>query len=158
MKWLKQIFITLSALLLLSYIGAAQLKTYSFEQADALQKKQKRNIAVFIYTDWCQYCQVMKRATFSNDQVVRKLNEQFYFVALNGEEKRDIRFNSNLFKYKPNGTNTGAHELAEVLGTIDGKLAYPGLIILNSRYEIIFQYSGFLNARALRTILDNTPR
>lgn len=156
MKWLKQIFITLSAMLLLSYISAAQLKTYSFEQAAELQKKLKRNIVVFIYTDWCPYCQVMKRATFSNDQVVRKLNEQFYFVALNGEEKRDIRFNSNLFKYKPNGANTGTHELAEALGTIDGKLAYPGLVLLNSRHEMIFQHSGFLNVKALRAILDNS--
>lgn len=158
MKWLKYIAITIAGILLLFYISAAQPKVYSFEQAGELQKKLKRNIVVFIYTDWCQYCQVMKKTTFSNDQVVRKLNEQFYFVSLNGEEKRDIRFSSHLFKYKPNGINTGTHELAEALGTVNGKLAYPGLVILNSRYEIIFQYSGFLNIKALRAILDNTSQ
>lgn len=156
MKWLKYIFITIAGMLLFSYISAAQLKPYSFEQVAELQKKLKRNIVVFIYTDWCQYCQTMKGATLGNDQVVRKINEQFYFVSLNGEEKKDIRFNSHLFRYKPNGANTGIHELAKALGTIDGKLAYPGLIILNSRYEIIFQHSGFLNVKALRAILDNS--
>lgn len=158
MKWLKYISITIAGMLLFSCSSTAQLKAYSFEQVAELQKKQKRNIVVFIYTHWCQYCQVMKSTTLGNDQVIKKLNEQFYFVSLNGEEKKDIRFNNHLFKYKPNGRNTGSHELAEVLGTIDGKLAYPGLIILNSRCEIIFQYSGFLNAKALRAILDNTPR
>ena len=155
MKWLKYISITIFGMLLFSCISTAQLKAHSFEQVAELQKKQKRNIVVFIYTDWCQYCQVMKSATLGNDQVIKKLNEQFYFVSLNGEEKKDIRFNNHLFKYKPNGTNTGAHELAEALGTIDGKLTYPGLVLLNSSHEIIFQHSGFLNVKALHAILDN---
>lgn len=156
MKRLKYIFITIAGMLLFSYNSAAQLKAYSFEQAGQLQKTTKRHIVVFIYTNWCQYCQLMKRAALATDQITRKLNEQFYFVPLNGEEKRDIQFNSHVFRYKPNGANTGTHELAEALGTIDGKLTYPGLVLLNSRYEIVFQYSGFLSAKALRAILDNT--
>lgn len=156
MKWLKYIFINIAGMLLFSYTGTAQLKAYSFEQVGELQKKLKRNIVVFIYTDWCQYCKAMKSSTLGNEQVVRKLSEQFYFVSLDGEEKRDILFNNHLFKYKPNGANTGVHELAEALGSIRGKLAYPALVLLNSKYEIVFQYSGLLNAKSLHTVLDHT--
>ncbi|WP_114791685.1 thioredoxin family protein [Niabella yanshanensis] len=156
MKWLKYILITIAGILLLSHISKAQVKAYSFEQVETLQKNEKRNVVVFIYTNWCQYCQAMKSTTLENGQVRKMLNDQFYYLALNAEEKKDIRFNNKLFKYKPNGANTGAHELAEALGNIDGKLAYPALVVLNSRYEIVFQYSGFLHTKAMRAVLDNT--
>ncbi len=156
MKWLKHVYLILAGLLLFSSISKAQLKAYSFEQVETLQKNEKRNMVVFIYTDWCQYCQVMKSTTLENGQVRKMLNDQFYYVALNAEEKKDIRFNNHLFKYKPNGTGTGAHELAEVLATIEGKMAYPALVVLNYNYEIVFQYSGFLPAKALRAVLDKT--
>lgn len=155
MKRLKNLISTLTVLLLFSHISMAQPKPHSFEQVDVLQKAANRNTVVFIYTDWCQYCKVMKKTALNNEQIVRILNNQFYFVALNGEEKKDIRFNDHLFKFKPNGLHTGTHELAEALGTIEGKIAYPVLVVLNSKQEIIFRYSGFLDARSLRTMLYN---
>lgn len=133
--------------------GKAQLQSYSFEAAEALQKTAQRNTLVFIYTNWCSYCQVMKNTALANTKNIRILNEQFYFVTLNGENKNNIFFNNHLFQYKPNGVNSGTHELAEALGTIDGKLAYPALVILNSKNEILFQYSGLLRSEALHTLL-----
>ena len=38
------------------------------------------------------------------------LNENFYFVKLNREEKKDIHFLGKKFIYKPTGTNTGIHK------------------------------------------------
>jgi thioredoxin-related protein len=144
--------------LLGSVICAAQLKIHSFEKAEVLQKSENRPVVVFIYTDWCAYCQAMKNTAFIDRQIAKKLNDQFYFVALNGEEKRSIRFNNHWFRYKPNGANTGTHELAEALGAINKKLAYPALVILNSRYEIIFQHSGVLTGKALQVVLNEALR
>jgi len=48
------------------------------------------------------------------------------------------------------------HELAKQLGTINGKLNYPALVVLNAKNEIVFQYDGYLNAEELEAILKET--
>jgi thioredoxin-related protein len=131
----------------------AQIKTVRFEQIDSLQKIEKRNVIVFIHTDWCKYCQTMQNTTFKNDSIIHKLNNQFYFIDFHAEQKRDIVFNGHTFKYKPTGTNTGIHELAEQLATVDNQVTYPTLCFLNSNKEIIFQYNQFINSTDLSTLL-----
>ncbi|MCH5717454.1 thioredoxin family protein [Niabella hibiscisoli] len=131
----------------------AQLKAHSFEEIEGLQKTARRHLVVFVYTNWCRYCDAMKTTVFKNEAVARTLNEDYYFVQLNAEEKKDILLNNHRFKYKPNGRNTGVHELATALATIDGKLTYPALVILNAKLEIVFQYSGWLNHKELGTVL-----
>ena len=80
----------LGSVFLFSNSSFSQINTYHFEQLDSLQKKQKRNIVVFIHTDWCKYCKAMQNTTFKNDKIIHILNSEFYFIELNAEEKRDI--------------------------------------------------------------------
>lgn len=131
----------------------AQIKTYQFEQIDSLQKIQKRNILIFIHTDWCKYCKMMQNTTFKNDHIIKMLNEKYYFITLNAEEKRTIFFNNHTFSYKPTGTNTGSNEITVQLGTIENKLSFPTLCVLNANNEIIFQYPQYITTTDLKTIL-----
>lgn len=146
-KWM------LTAVIFLPLSAFAQLQSYSFTQLDSLQKTEKKNIVVFIHTDWCMYCQSMKNTTFKDNKVIKLLNEKFWFVDLNAEEKQDIIFNGHIFRFKPTGSNTGIHELAEQLGLINSKISYPALCILNPYYEIIFQYDQLLTSTDLLKVL-----
>lgn len=134
--------------------GFCQLKSIPFEAVDSLQQIQKRNIIVFIHTDWCQFCQRMKSTTFKNQEVIQKLNSDFYFIDLNAEEKRDILFNNKVFKYQPTGNNVGVHELALQLGTMNNQIVYPVLCVLNDKNEIILQYSNYLNTTDFKLLLE----
>ena len=137
---------------LLPATSYAQVNTYQFEQLDSLQKI-KKNVVVFIHTDWCKYCQAMKQTTFKADNVISKLNTDFYFVELNAEEKRTIYFNGHVFKYVATGTNIGMHELAEQLGRINGETIYPTICVLNANNEIIYQHTQFIDSGGLLEIL-----
>ena len=75
---------------------------------------------VWIHTDWCRYCEQMRNTTFKNENLVDRLSEQFYFLSLNAEDTRDINFKNHVFKFVPTGPNTGMHDLARQLGTVDG--------------------------------------
>lgn len=132
----------------------AQLKMQTFEQIESLQNIQQRKIIVFIHTDWCKFCQAMKSKTFKNEEVIQQLNDTFYFVDFNAEEDRAISFNKQQFRFKPSGNNSGIHELTIQLGTINNKVNYPVLCVLNERYEIVFQHSGFLSAKDFKLLLD----
>jgi thioredoxin-related protein len=130
----------------------AQLQNSAFSKLDSLNLVDQRSIVVFIQTDWCKYCLQMKTTTFKNDSVIALLNNDFYFTSLNAESKQPISYLGKLFKYRPTGLNTGVHELAEQLGTIDGEINYPAICIVNKN-EILFQYGGLMQADELLKVL-----
>ena len=143
-------------LLLFSVIpfGFAQLNLVSFEQIDSLQNIEKRKVIVFIHTNWCQFCHAMKNTTFKNESIIKELNNTFYFIAFNAEEKRTITFNKSAFKFKSTGNTSGIHELAIQLGTINKQLNYPALCVLNSENEIIFQDNNYIKPKEFKLILE----
>lgn len=131
------------------------LASYSFAQLDSLLALEKRPIAVFLHAEWCTFCKNMEQTTFRNKQVIELLNEKFYFISFDGEQKESVSFNQHEFNYQPNGRSSGTHELAVALGTVDGSLVYPTLVILNPQYEIVFQHGAFLGARQMKLILEH---
>ena len=135
-------------------MGFCQLQSRSFESIDSLQQIQKRKIIVFIHTDWCQYCQKMKSTTFKNQEIIQSLNSDFYFIDFNAEEKQDISFNNQTFKYQPTGNNVGVHELALQLGTMNNQIVYPVLCVLNEKNEIMLQYNNYLSPKDFKLLLE----
>ncbi len=133
--------------------GFAQLNAYGFDVLDSLQNDREKLVAVFIHTDWCKYCAMMENTTFKNAKVISLLNDNYYFIDLNAEDKKTITYAGHKFKYKPSGDNTGIHELAEQLATIDNQVAYPTLCFLNADNEIVFQYNKYMSAKDLSLVL-----
>ena len=86
----------------------------SFEEAEKLNKEKPLPILVDIYTDWCGWCKVMDKNTFADPEVARILNEKFYPVKFNAEQREDVTFQGNTFKFAAYG-NGGTHELASAL-------------------------------------------
>ena len=133
--------------------GKEVLNIFTFEEVEELHQQIPKPILIFLYTDWCKICFGMKKTTFKNQEVIKLLNNNFYFVKLNAEEKQDITFLGKIFTYKPTGINTGMHELAVELGTIKKTIIYPTTIILNTVFEIDAQLTGLYNARKMIGIL-----
>ncbi|WP_348798187.1 thioredoxin family protein [Flavobacterium adhaerens] len=132
----------------------AQLKTYTFEEAEQLSKENPKPFVVFIHTSWCKYCKMMENSTFKNPEIISRLNTNFYFISLDAEHKKDIRFNNYTFQYKPNGQNTGAHELAIALASIESQIVFPTVTILASNYTINIQKQSYCNPKEFRIILE----
>lgn len=132
----------------------AQLKTYTFEEAEKLSKENPKPFVVFIHTFWCNYCKMMENSTFKNPEIISILNTNFYFISLDAESKKNIHFNNHTFQFKPKGQNTGIHELAIALATINSQLVYPTLTILDIDYSIKLQKQSFINAKELIAILQ----
>lgn len=147
-------FLFLSVVLFWHLPAVSQLKSYHFTQLDSLQNTEKRRVVVFIYTDWCRYCWVMKNTSFQDKKVVQLLNENFWFLTLNGEAEEDIIFKGETYRFRPTGVNAGIHELTERLGTVNGKVSFPVLCILNTDDEVIFQYDQFLSSEELIFLLN----
>ncbi|MDR6845108.1 DUF255 domain-containing protein [Flavobacterium granuli] len=134
--------------------GFAQLKTHTFEEAEKMSKENPKPFVIYIHTSWCNYCKMMENSTFKNPEIINLLNNNYYFISLDAESKEDIHFNNHTFEFKPKGQNTGIHELATALATINSQVIYPTITILESDFSIVFQKHSFLNNKQLIAILE----
>jgi thioredoxin-related protein len=135
----------LSALALLFGIaGFAQEKIQwmTIEQAYelSLTEGNPKKIFIDVYTDWCGWCKRMDKATFQKPEVVAYMNEHYYNVKFNAEQKEDISILDNTFKFVAQGQR-GYHELAAAL--LNGKMSYPTVIFMNHKFEMLSPVPGY---------------
>lgn len=109
--------------------------------AKAAGKKPKK-IFVDIYTDWCGWCKKMDTETFEQVAIAAYLNEHFYPVKFNAEQKETIVFDNQTFKYIENGQR-GYHELAVAL--LAGKMSYPTVVFISEEFQLLQRIPGYLN-------------
>jgi thioredoxin-related protein len=119
------------------------VKWMTFEQAVEQSKIEKRKIFIDVYTDWCGWCKVMDKSTFSDPAVAKLLNEKFYAVKLNAEQREDIKYNGTTFKFVENG-RSGYHQLAAAL--LNNQLSFPTVVFLDEEFSIIQPLPGYRKA------------
>lgn len=142
--------------ILFSGICFSQIKVNKFEDIENLEKSERRNVLIFIYTDWCNYCKAMEQTTFRQQTISDLINQNFYFLTLDAEERANITFYEKTYGYQPTGANIGIHDLAKKL--TNGKTIYPCLIILNPENQIIFRQDGFLKVNELLNVLTENKK
>ena len=127
-----------------------KVKWYTFEEAVELNKKEQRKIFIDVYTDWCGWCKKMDATTFTNPEIAKILNEQYYAVKFDAEQKEEITFKGQTFKFVPNGRR-GYHELAAAL--LNNKLSFPSVAYLNENNQVITAVPGYYTADRLEPVL-----
>lgn len=135
-----------------------ELMVYEFEDLARLQSQEQRPIFVFLTAEWCRYCKSVERISFEDDEVIRKLNTEFYTILFDIEDEREIKLFGRNFRFKSTGLNTGVHELAELIGTVDGVLNTPTFIVFDSNLRIQYQYGGFMDTDEIMTLLSSATR
>ena len=145
MKWQR----LYNALLLLPLLAFGVADTPSpvswltFDEAVVASEQGQRKIFIDVYTDWCGWCKRMDATTFSDPAVAEILQNKFYPVKFNAEQREPITFNNHTFNFVPRGTK-GYHELAAAL--LNNKLSYPTVVFLNENFEIIQVLPGYRKA------------
>ena len=122
--------------------GAA-VKWMTFEEALQKSKAEKRPVFIDVYTDWCGWCKVMDKNTFNDTRVSKLLNEKFYAVKFNAEQREDVVFDGHTFKFVPSG-RSGYHELAAAL--LNNQLSYPTVVFLDEDFKMIQPLAGYRKA------------
>lgn len=118
----------------------AKITWLTWNQAQELNKKNPKPIFIDIYTDWCGWCKRMDATTFEDKEVVKYMNEKFYAVKFNAEQKEEIIWNGNSFQFV-NNSGRGVHTLAYSL--LDGRLGYPSMVIFNDKMERALVSPGY---------------
>lgn len=128
----------------------ATVKWYTFEEAYKLNKISPKKIMVDVYTNWCGWCKVLDKKTFSHPEIARYLNTQYYPVKLNAEQREDIVLDNDTLKFIASGSK-GYHELAA--GLLKNKLSYPSVVFMDERNQIIHVQQGFTKPQPFDMLL-----
>lgn len=108
----------------------------------------------FFHADWCTICHGMRQTTLNDPRVAEMLNPHFLFLSFDAEQRESVDFAGQTFRYRPRGSDSGIHEWAMELATVDGKTHFPALTAFNSQHEIVFQHQGLLDPDALLLVLE----
>lgn len=135
----------------LNTVEESPVKWLSFEEAVEKSKIEKRKIFIDVYTDWCGWCKVMDKNTFSEEKIAKILNEQFYPVKFDAEQKEDVVFNGTTFKFVESG-KSGYHQLAAAL--LNNQLSYPTVVFLDEEFRMIQPLAGYQKAPEFHKIIQ----
>ena len=69
-----------------------KLTWMDFAEGYTKAKAENKILLVDAYTDWCSWCKVMDRETYTNAQVIAVLNNEFICVKFNPEVEKKHKF------------------------------------------------------------------
>lgn len=147
--------IIILSLILFSFATHAQDKInwMSMNEALAAQKENPKKIFMDVYTIWCGPCKLLERDTFSNKDLIKYVNENYYAVKFNAEGTEDITYqdftytNPNYIEGRKGRNST--HFFADAL-----KLTgYPSLVFFDSDGSLIQALPGYKTAQQLEIYL-----
>jgi thioredoxin-related protein len=154
MKFLRVIFsFGLVLVLTSSYAPVPESKVnwITFEEAIILHNDNPKKLLIDLYTDWCGWCKVMDRETYSNQIISDYINQNFYPVKFNAEQREAVEFKGHTFNFVASG-NRGYHELAAALTR--NKLSYPTTVFMDEELRILQAMAGYLKPHQMEPIVE----
>ena len=108
-----------------------------------------------VYTEWCGWCKVMDKKTFSDTEVQGYLKKNFHLIKFDAERNESVSFKNKIYNWVEGGKR-GHNELA--LELLNGKMAYPGLVYLDADLNVIKVSSGYKNPKELLLEMEIVTR
>jgi len=128
--------------------ASEKLKWMTLAEAREAMTKEKKPVLIDLYTDWCGWCKVMDKKTYTNPKVIAYLQEHFYPVKLNAETKESLSWNEKTYNFNAaNRTNDFALFLTY------GRLSYPTTVILPLDNSGPQPVPGYLEPKELELIV-----
>lgn len=102
------------------FAGEVDFRKISWEEAKAAAKKENKYIFIDCMTDWCGWCKVMDRETFSKQEVADYMNKNFVSLKMEMETGFGIKM---AMKYRV--------------------AAFPTALYFNPNGELVYRVGGY---------------
>lgn len=118
----------------------AKINWVDFNTGFALSQQEGKIAIIDCYTDWCGWCKVMDKKTFTDPGIQEYLRENFHIVKFDAERREPVPFNGKKYEFVSGGRR-GINTLAiELLGN---RMSYPTLVYLDENMNKITASPGY---------------
>jgi len=125
-----------------------EINWMSIDDVQVAMRKQPKKVFMDVYTNWCGWCKVMDKKTFSHPDVIKYMNENFYAVKFNAERTDSLRFMGKMYGFN---ASQKTHSLAVEL--LKGQLSYPTSVIFEENFQNPQAIPGYLDVPTIEKIL-----
>lgn len=122
-----------------------ELKWYGWNEGYAKAVKEGKIVLVDAYTDWCGWCKKMDRDTYTQPEIIARINQYFVPIKFNPEIKG--------VRYAVGDTTFSPQELYYML-TNGNSTGYPTTYFIYPKKMSLFLEAGYKDPTAFATILD----
>jgi thioredoxin-related protein len=125
---------------------AEGIQWITIEEAYSRIQKEPRKVLIDVYTDWCGWCKVMDRETFTDKAVAAYIHKNYYAVKLDAEQKAAITLGNKKFV-----SQGRTHELA--LALTNNQPSYPTTVFLDDQFQMIQPLPGYMKAKEFHEVI-----
>lgn len=125
-----------------------KLNWMNMNELSEKMKSADKPVLMDLYTDWCYWCKVMDKKTYTNSKVISYINEHFYPVKFNAESKNMVQWKGKDYNYNE---TYKVNDLA--LYVTQGQLGFPTTVIIPDEKSEPIAVAGFLEPKELEPIL-----
>lgn len=125
--------------------NSPELKWLNWNEGYPLAVSTGKILLIDAYTDWCGWCKKMDRDTYTNEEVIKKINKHFIPVKFN-PEKQGITYYVDTLAFTP----------AELYMQISRgeRTGFPTTYFINTRKKSVMLDPGYRDAQTFLQVLD----
>jgi thioredoxin-related protein len=128
--------------------GKEKINWLTMDEVNVKMKSDPKPVIIDLYTDWCYWCKVMDKKTYTNSKVISYINQHFYAVKLNAETKDAVKWDNKNYVY-----NSGNKVNDFALYVTQGQLAFPNTVIFPEMQNPPAAIPGFMEPKEIEVIL-----
>ena len=136
------------------YISTS-LDWMTIDELDKLDMTGKKGVLIDVYTDWCGYCKIMDKHTFTDPEVIAYLANNYHLIKFNAEQKEPIQFNGRTYQWKEGGRK-GYNTLARDM--LEGQMSYPSMVYYNEDKVKIIAVPGYKKPDQLLSDIERVQK
>ncbi len=135
--------------------AASELQWLEIDDLDKLDMAGKKGVLVDVYTDWCGYCKIMDKHTFTDPEVVAYLAANYHLIKFNAEQKEPVILDGRKYEWKSGGRK-GYSELAREM--LEGQMSYPSIVYYNEDKIKIIAVPGYKKPAQLLSDIERVQQ
>ena len=111
-------------------------------------KSEPKPVIIDLYTNWCYWCKVMDKKTYTNAKVISYINDHFYAVKLDAETKDVVKWNYTDYHFNDN------YKVNDfTMYVTSGQPGFPTTVIFTDEHSAPVSIEGFLAPGEIEPIL-----